>query len=230
VPKLSLLLVEDDPAIAALIGWTFERHDFRVTTTPSGEEALLLAIERPFDVVILDWMLEDLSGIEVCRRLRRNRETGRIPVIMLSARAEESDRIRGLETGADDYMTKPFSQAELLARVQALLRRAQPGMNGATLRYEDLEVDLASHKVRRGGRRVPMGPKEYQLLRHLMKHPGQVFSREKLVDLVWGQESEVEIRTVDVIVRRLRVALNAGGEADLIRTVRSAGYALDADA
>ena len=227
--KKTLLLVEDDKALAELLIWHFEREEFEVTRTADGEEALLLAEESPPDIVILDWMIEGVSGIEVCRRLRRNPATANVPIIMLTARGEEADRIRGLETGADDYVTKPFSPGELIARVGAVLRRVRPALAGETLSYGDLEMDVAAHKVRRGGKAVPLGPTEFRLLRHFLEHPGRVFSRERLLDSVWAHDSDIELRTVDVHVRRLRGALNEGGRPDLIRTVRSAGYALDAE-
>jgi two-component system, OmpR family, phosphate regulon response regulator PhoB len=228
MPKADLLLVEDDPAIAELVSWHFTRDDFTVRHTPDGEEALLLARERTPDVVLLDWMVESLSGIEVCRRLRRDPSTANVPIIMLTARGEEEDRVRGLETGADDYVTKPFSPRELVARVGAVLRRVRPALAGEQLRYADIEVDMVSHKVRRAGQLIPLGPTEFRLLRHFMEHPGWVFSRERLLDNVWGHDSDIELRTVDVHIRRLRKAINLEGLSDVIRTVRSAGYALDA--
>nr|WP_246605696.1 phosphate regulon transcriptional regulator PhoB [Sphingobium xanthum] len=225
-----MLLVEDDAALAELLTWHFQREDFDVAQTPDGEEALILAQERTPDIVLLDWMVENLSGIEVCRRLRRMNETANVPIIMLTARGEEEDRVRGLETGADDYVTKPFSPRELIARVNAVLRRVRPALAGEVLIFGDLEMDTVAHKVRRAGALVPLGPTEFRLLRHLLEHPGWVFSRERLLDSVWGQDSEIELRTVDVHIRRLRKAINAGGAPDIIRTVRSAGYSLDADA
>jgi len=227
--KPVILLVEDDRPLAELLTYHFEREDYEVRSTADGEDALIMAREAVPDLVILDWMLESLSGIEVCRRLRRIPETANVPIIMLTARGEESDRIRGLETGADDYVTKPFSPRELVARVQAVLRRVRPALAGEQLSYADLEMDVAAHKVRRGGAPVALGPTEFRLLRHFLEHPGRVFSRERLLDSVWGQDSEIELRTVDVHIRRLRQAINAGARADIIRTVRSAGYALDAD-
>jgi two-component system phosphate regulon response regulator PhoB len=173
-------------------------------------------------------MVEGLSGLEVCRRLRRAPETANVPIIMLTARGEEEDRVRGLETGADDYVTKPFSPRELVARVHAVLRRVRPALAGETLSYADLEMDTVGHKVRRGGETVPLGPTEFRLLKHFLEHPGWVFSRERLLDAVWGHDSDIEARTVDVHIRRLRKVMNAGGRPDIIRTVRSAGYALDA--
>ncbi|HEX5184861.1 MAG TPA: phosphate regulon transcriptional regulator PhoB [Allosphingosinicella sp.] len=227
--KGKLLLVEDDRALAELLIWHFTRQDFEVRRTADGEEALLLAEEEAPDVVILDWMIEGISGLEVCRRLRRREMTANVPIIMLTARGEEADRIRGLETGADDYVTKPFSPNELIARVAAVLRRVRPALAGESLHYGDLEMDVAAHKVRRDGRPVPLGPTEFRLLRHLMEHPGRVFSRERLLDSLWSHDAEIDARTVDVHIRRLRKALNEGGGRDLIRTVRSAGYALDSD-
>ena len=222
-----ILLVEDDRPLVELLVYHLGREDYGVRTTPDGEDALLMARESPPDLVILDWMLESLSGIEVCRRLRRIPETANVPIIMLTARGEESDRIRGFETGADDYVTKPFSPRELVARVQAVLRRVRPALAGERLNYADLEMDVAAHKVRRGGNSVALGPTEFRLLRHFMEHPGRVFSRERLLDNVWGQDTDIELRTVDVHIRRLRKAINTGGRSDIIRTVRSAGYALD---
>ncbi|MBS0285440.1 MAG: phosphate regulon transcriptional regulator PhoB, partial [Proteobacteria bacterium] len=194
-----------------------------------GEEALLMAKEKVPDIVLLDWMVEGLSGIEVCRRLRRASDTQNVPIIMLTARGEEEDRVRGLETGADDYVTKPFSPRELVARVGAVLRRVRPGLAGEVLSYADLEMDTVGHKVRRGGEVIPLGPTEFRLLKHFLEHPGHVFSRERLLDSVWGHDSDIESRTVDVHIRRLRKAINEGDRPDIIRTVRSAGYALDSE-
>jgi two-component system phosphate regulon response regulator PhoB len=222
-----LLLVEDDRALADLLIWHFEREGYAILRTADGDEALVLAEERTPDLVILDWMIEGVSGIEVCRRLRRKESTAAVPIIMLTARGEESDRIRGLETGADDYVTKPFSPRELLARVGAVLRRVRPALAGEQLSYADLELDVNSHRVRRAEKPVQLGPTEFRLLRHLMENPGRVFSRERLLDAVWSHDSDIDARTVDVHVRRLRKALNQGGLPDLIRTVRSAGYSLD---
>ena len=227
--KGRLLLVEDDPALTDLLQWHFEREDFTVDHTPDGDEALLLAAETPPDIILLDWMIEGISGIEVCRRLRRAPETANVPIIMLTGRGEEADRVRGLETGADDYVTKPFSPRELVARVKAVLRRVRPALAGEQLKFSDLEMDIVSHKVKRAGRTVPLGPTEFRLLRHFLEHPGRVFSRPRLLDAVWGRDKDIELRTVDVHIRRLRQAINYGGRAELIRTVRSAGYALDDD-
>jgi len=225
--RARMLLVEDDAALSELLEFHFAREDFEVMRTGDGEEALLLARERVPDIVLLDWMLESLSGLEVCRRLRRAPETQNVPIIMLTARGEEEDRVRGLETGADDYVTKPFSPRELVARVGAVLRRVRPALAGEQLSYADLEMDTVGHKVRRNGEVVPLGPTEFRLLKHFLEHPGHVFSRERLLDSVWGHDSEIEVRTVDVHIRRLRKAINAGDRPDIIRTVRSAGYALD---
>ncbi len=227
--RAKMLLVEDDAALAELLVYHFRREDFDVKQTPDGEEALLLAQERAPDIVLLDWMVEGLSGIEVCRRLRRMPETANVPIIMLTARGEEEDRVRGLETGADDYVTKPFSPRELVARVGAVLRRVRPALAGEALIYADIEMDTVGHKVKRSGKMVPLGPTEFRLLKHFLEHPAHVFSRERLLDSVWGHDSDIEPRTVDVHIRRLRKAINDGGHADIIRTVRSAGYALDAE-
>ena len=227
-PKI--LLVEDDANLVELIQYNLEKEGFDVITTPDGEEALVLAEEDRPDVVVLDWMIANLSGIEVCRRLRRAPETAGLPIIMLTARAEESDRVRGLETGADDYVTKPFSPRELVARVRALLRRLRPALSGGALEYGGISMDTSAHKVTRDGVAVQLGPTEFRLLRHFLEHPGRVFSREQLLDAVWGRDVYVEQRTVDVHIRRLRKAINGDDLPDLIRTVRSAGYALDSDA
>ncbi len=224
-----LLLVEDDAALAELLEWHFAQEGYEVKRTPDGEEALLLARENAPDVVVLDWMIETISGIEVCRRLRRATETANVPIIMLTARGEEEDRIRGLETGADDYVTKPFSPRELVARVAAVLRRMRPALAGELLAYGDVELDAVSHKAKRGGQTLQLGPTEFRMLRHFLEHPGRVFSRERLLDAIWGMDSDIELRTVDVHIRRLRKAINLPGMPDMIRTVRSAGYALDRD-
>jgi two-component system phosphate regulon response regulator PhoB len=225
-----ILLVEDDANLVELIRYNMEKEGFEVRATADGEEALVIAEEERPDLVVLDWMIASLSGIEVCRRLRRAPETASLPIIMLTARAEEGDRVRGLETGADDYVTKPFSPRELVARVRALLRRLRPALSGGTLDYGGIVMDTGAHKVTREGRAVQLGPTEFRLLRHFLEHPGRVFSREQLLDAVWGRDVYVEQRTVDVHIRRLRKAINLGDLPDLIRTVRSAGYALDTDA
>ena len=219
-----LLLVEDDAALVELLTFHFERAGYAVRSTPDGEQALDLARERVPDLVVLDWMVEGVSGIEVCRRLRRDPESANVPIIMLTARGEEADRVRGLETGADDYVTKPFSPRELIARVTAVLRRVRPALAGSVLEVGALRLDPVAHRVTRGAQALAVGPTEYRLLRHFMEHPGRVFSRTMLLDAVWGQDSDIELRTVDVHIRRLRQAL---GPPDVIRTVRAAGYALD---
>ncbi|MEO5337134.1 MAG: phosphate regulon transcriptional regulator PhoB [Magnetospirillum sp. WYHS-4] len=224
------LIVEDEPPLVEILKYNFEKEGFRTAIAMDGEEALLQIAEQAPDLVILDWMLPKLSGIEVCRQVRQKGETRGLPIIMLTARGEESDRIRGLDSGADDYVVKPFSPSELVARARAVLRRAAPGGDGETLRYEDVAMDLASHRVNRGERAVRLGPTEFRMLRVFLEKPGRVFSREQLLDKVWGRDIYVELRTVDVHIRRLRKALNDVGERDLIRTVRSAGYALDAEA
>jgi two-component system, OmpR family, phosphate regulon response regulator PhoB len=230
VTQPRLLLVEDDRALADLLIWHFSREGYEIVRTGDGDEALLLAEERTPDLVILDWMIEGVSGIEVCRRLRRKESTAHVPIIMLTARGEESDRIRGLDTGADDYVTKPFSPRELMSRVGAVLRRVRPALAGDRISFGDVEMDIAAHKVRRAGKAVQLGPTEFRLLRHLLEQPGRVFSRGRLLDAVWTHDPDIDERTVDVHVRRLRRALNEGGRPDLIRTVRSAGYSLDAEA
>jgi len=230
--RAKILLVEDDAHLVELISYNLEKEDFEVIRTGDGEEALAMARDEKPDLVILDWMIANLSGIEVCRQLRRLPETANLPIVMLTARADEADRIRGLETGADDYVTKPFSPRELIARVRALLRRLRPALQGGQLEYGGISMDTSSHKVTRDGRPVTLGPTEFRLLRHFLEHPGRVFSREQLLDSVWGRDVYVEQRTVDVHIRRLRKAVNANSDgaelADIIRTVRSAGYALDA--
>ena len=223
-----LLLVEDDPALAELLEFRFKGEGYAVTATPDGDEALLLAQEQVPDLVVLDWMIEGTSGIEVCRRLRRAKETAHVPIIMLTARGAEDDKIRGLETGADDFVTKPFSPRELIARVNAIMRRIRPALAGETLTVGDLALDATAHKVTRRGQVVSLGPTEFRLLKFFMEHPGRVFSRGQLLDAVWGNESEIELRTVDVHIRRLRKGIELDGAGDPVRTVRSAGYSLEA--
>ena len=223
-----LLLVEGDLHLVRMLKRRFERAAFDVTHTPDGDDALILAKTAPPDIILLDWMIEGPTGIEVCRRLRRCSRTMAVPIIMVTARSGEADRIRGLEAGADDYVIKPFSPGELIARVSAVLRRNRPSMRGEQLAFQDLEMDLAAYKVRREARLIPLGPTEFRLLRQLMETPRRVFSREQLLEAVW-QGREVDARTVDAHIRRLRTALNIGGRKNLIRTVRAAGYALDDD-
>jgi two-component system phosphate regulon response regulator PhoB len=222
-----LLLVEDDASLAELLEYRFEREGYDVRVTGDGDEALELAADETPDLVILDWMIEGTSGIEVCRRLRRDKATARVPIIMLTAREAEDDRVRGLETGADDYLTKPFSPRELLARVAAVLRRVRPPLAGETLEVGDLRLDPVAHRVERRGNPLRLGPTEFRLLRHFMENPQRVFSRAQLLDAVWGQESDISERTVDVHIRRLRMAIALEGVEDPVRTFRSAGYAIE---
>jgi two-component system phosphate regulon response regulator PhoB len=222
-----LLVVEDDRPIAELLKHHFTSAGFKVTTTPDGDEALILIDEIKPDLVLLDWMIEGTSGIEVCRRLRRSAPTAKLPIIMLTARGHEEDKVRGLEIGADDFVAKPFSPKELVARANALLRRSQPNLVAERLSYGGIEMDVIAHRVRRDGNPVNLGPTEYRLLQHFLRNPERVFSRQQLLDAVWGHNEEVELRTVDVLIRRLRLALGEG--PDLLRTVRSEGYSLDAN-
>jgi two-component system phosphate regulon response regulator PhoB len=222
-----VLVVEDEDALATLLQYNLDKEGYDVAVAGDGEEALLLADERLPDLVVLDWMLPKVSGIEVCRRLRSRPETRNVPIIILTARGEETDRIRGLDTGADDYVVKPFSMTELTARIRAVLRRIRPGLAEDRIRHGDIVIDRVAHRVRRANREVHLGPTEFRLLDYLMQHPGRVFSREQLLDAVWGSDVYVEARTVDVHVGRLRKALNHEVEPDPIRTVRSAGYSLD---
>lgn len=228
MPAPRLLLVEDDPALCELLEFRFKGEGYAVSATPDGDEALLLAQEEVPDLVVLDWMIEGTSGIEVCRRLRRAKETAHVPIIMLTARGAEEDKIRGLDTGADDFVTKPFSPRELIARVNAIMRRIRPALAGETLTVGDLALDATAHRVTRRGQVVSLGPTEFRLLKFFMEHPGRVFSRGQLLDAVWGNESEIELRTVDVHIRRLRKGIELDGAPDPVRTVRSAGYALEA--
>jgi len=224
-----VLIVEDEPPQAELLSYNLEKEGFRVLIAQDGEEGLLMAQESTPDAIVLDWMLPGLSGIEVCRQLRGSSDTREIPILMLTARGEEEDRVRGIETGADDYVVKPYSPREVVARIKALLRRANPSLSSEALQYADIAMDLAQHKVNRDGRSIHLGPTEFRLLKTLMEKPGRVFSRERLLDLVWGRDVYVEDRTVDVHIRRLRKALNEGGGEDVIRTVRGEGYAIDTD-
>jgi two-component system phosphate regulon response regulator PhoB len=225
-----ILVVEDEDALATLLHYNLEKEGYEVAVASDGEEALVQVDERQPDLLVLDWMLPKVSGIEVCRRLRSRAETRNLPIIMLTARGEESDRVRGLDTGADDYMSKPFSMAELSARIRAVLRRIRPGLAEDRVRRGDITIDRVAHRVKRGGHDVHLGPTEFRLLDYLMQHPGRVFSREQLLDAVWGSDVYVEARTVDVHIGRLRKALNRDIDDDPIRTVRSAGYSLDLEA
>jgi len=223
----NVLIVEDEPPLVELLSYNLEKAGFQAQVARDGDEALLAVEERRPDLVLLDWMLPYVSGIEICRRIRRNPETRDLPIILLTARGEEDDRIRGLDAGADDYVVKPFSPSELVARVRAVLRRTRPAFDQDLLTYGDIAMDLTTHRVSRADAPVELGPTEFRLLRFLMEHPGRVFSREQLLDSVWGHDAYIEPRTVDVHIRRLRKAMNLPGTDDLIRTVRSAGYALD---
>jgi two-component system, OmpR family, phosphate regulon response regulator PhoB len=223
----NVLVVEDEAALLTLLRYNLEKEGFAVAEARDGEEALLHLKEAKPDAVLLDWMLPRLSGLELCRQIRRAPAWRDLPVIMLTARQEEADRVRGLDSGADDYIVKPFSPNELVARLRAVIRRARPAAAAEVLRFRDLALDLSAHRVSRDGKAIHLGPTEFRLLRFLLERPGRVFSREQLLDAVWGRDAEVEQRTVDVHVRRLRKALNDGGRDDLIRTVRAAGYALD---
>jgi two-component system phosphate regulon response regulator PhoB len=227
VDSAHLLVVEDEIAQMELLRYNLEKEGFTVSTAEDGDEALLLAQEEGPDAILLDWMLPSTSGIEVCRQLKQGEETREIPVIMLTARGEEADRVRGLETGADDYVVKPYSVGELIARIRARLRISRPAATGATLKFADVTVDTTEHRATRAGRPLRMGPTEFRLLTVFMERPKRVWSRDMLMDRVWGRDGDVDQRTVDVHVGRLRKVLNSGGADDLIRTVRGAGYALD---
>ena len=223
----SILVVEDDPSLGELLAYNLEAEGYQVDRAERGDEAELKLLESPPDLLILDWMLPGVSGIEICRRLRARDETKSLPVIMLTARSEEAERIRGLSVGADDYVVKPFSVPELLARVRALLRRMSPERIASRLTFGDLELDRENHRVRRSGREIHLGPTEFRLLDHIMSKPGRIFTRAQLLDAVWGMSAEIDERTVDVHIGRLRRALSRGAEKDPIRTVRGAGYGLD---
>jgi len=225
--KPLVLIVEDEAPLVTLLRYNLEKEGFEVCSAGDGEEALVQIAERKPDILLLDWMLPHVSGIEVCRQIRRAPQTRALPVIMLTARGEELDRVRGLNSGADDYITKPFSLRELTARLRAVIRRAQPNAADETLQFAEVAVDVGAHRVTRSGKPIHLGPTEFRLLLYLMRHPGRVFSREQLLDAVWGHDVYVEPRTVDVHIRRLRKAINADGGEDIVRTVRSAGYSLD---
>ncbi len=227
--KPHVLIAEDEKAVSELLLYNLRKEDYDVGVAGDGEETLMMIEERAPDLLLLDWMLPKVSGIEICRRVRSGGANPNLPIIMLTARGEESDRIRGLDTGADDYVTKPFSTTELMARVRAVLRRIRPGLKDDRIKVGDLEIDRVAHRVTRGGTDIHLGPTEFRLLDYFMQHPGRVFSREQLLDTVWGSDVYVEARTVDVHVGRLRKALRQGGGDDPIRTVRSAGYALRED-
>lgn len=227
--RAHILVVEDEADLATLLRYNLEREGFTVSTVGSGPEGLTMAIKLKPDLILLDWMLPGFSGVEICQRVRAHPEVNKVPVIMLTARGEEQEKIIGFNCGADDYVTKPFSIAELVARIRAILRRRDPIQDAEELVYKDLTMDLAAMKVRRSGRDIHLGPKEFRLLKHFLQNPEQVFSREDLLAAVWGPNIFVEERTVDVHIRRLRRAINFEGVPDLIRTVRSAGYSLDSE-
>ena len=222
----TVLLVEDEPAQREVLSYNLEADGFRVVAAVNGEEALMLADEAQPDVIVLDWMLPNVSGIEVCRQLKARSDTRAVPIIMLSARSEEVDRVRGLETGADDYVVKPYSVVELMARVRAQLRRTRPSTVGERLEYMDIVLDSETHRVTRQDKPLKLGPTEFRLLSTFMEKPGRVWSREQLLDRVWGRDIYVDTRTVDVHIGRLRKALCQHGGDDPLRTVRGAGYAL----
>ena len=221
-----VLLVEDEPAQREVLAYNLAAEGFAVTQASNGEEAMLLVQEAAPDLILLDWMMPLVSGLEVCRRLKLRPETRGIPIIMLSARSEEVDRVRGLETGADDYVIKPYSLVELMARLRAHLRRVRPAAAGVVLEWQDISLDPETHRVLRGGASLKLGPTEFRLLATFLEKPGRVFSREQLLDRVWGRDIYVDSRTVDVHIGRLRKSLCAQGGADPLRTVRGAGYAL----
>jgi two-component system, OmpR family, phosphate regulon response regulator PhoB len=223
----NVLLVEDEDAIGDLVEYNLGREGYTVRRARDGEEALVLAEESTPDVVLLDWMLPKVAGIEVCRRLRGRIETRNVPILILTARSDETDRIRGLDTGADDYLTKPFSMTELSARIRAVLRRIRPALAENRIEVGDISIDRTTHRVRRAGKELHLGPTEFRLIDHLAQNPGRVFSREQLLDAVWGRDIYIEARTVDVHIGRLRKAICPDGAFDPIRTVRSAGYSLD---
>jgi two-component system, OmpR family, phosphate regulon response regulator PhoB len=227
--KPLVLVVEDEAALATMLRYNLEKQGFRVEEATDGQEALIRIAEMQPDLVLLDWMLPQMSGLEVCRQIRRRSATRDLPVIMVTARTDDQDAVRGLNTGADDYIAKPFSMDALLARIRALLRRSNALPVKGQLTFHDITMDLASHRVQRNGRPVHLGPTEFRLLEYFMQHPRRVFSREELLDAVWGPDIHVEPRTVDVHIRRLRKSINAVGELDIVRTVRAAGYALDTE-
>lgn len=221
----NVLIVEDEPALTELLRYNLEAAGYDVQAVTSGEEAEVMLAEQPFDCLLLDWMLPGVSGIELCRRLRQNPKTKSLPILMLTARGEEGDRVRGLSTGADDYVVKPFSVNEVVARVKALLRRAAPDLVADVLTEGDVSLDKVAHRVTRAGREIKLGPTEYKLLLFMMEKHGRVLTRQQLIDGVWGRDGDVDERTVDVHIGRLRKALVADDEADPVRTVRGGGYA-----
>jgi len=226
---LKIMIAEDEPAQAEILQYNLDKEGFDCVVAKDGEEALALLEEQIPDLLVLDWMLPKVSGIEVCRRLRKQKKTKNLPILMLTARGEEDDKIRGLEVGADDYVVKPYSPRELVARVQSLLRRSRPEGDTEVLEYAGLVMDLARHKVKRDGKTLKLGPTEFRILKAFLERPGRVLTREKILDLAWGPNIYLEDRTIDVHIRRLRQALNTDGQPDIIRTVRGTGYALDAE-
>ena len=228
--KPLVLVVEDEAALATMLRYNLEKQGFRVDEAADGQEAMTRIAEAQPDLVLLDWMLPVMSGIEVCRQVRRRTTTRELPIIMITARTEDQDAVRGLNTGADDYVTKPFSMDSLLARMRALLRRSNAMPTKGNLLFHDISMDLSAHRVQRNARAIHLGPTEFRLLEFFMQHPRRVFSREELLDAVWGPDIHVEPRTVDVHIRRLRKSINGAAELDVVRTVRAAGYALDTEA
>jgi len=224
---ISILVAEDEPAQAEVLKYNLEAAGFSVRIAPDGDETLLQIDEELPDLLVLDWMLPEVSGIEICRQLRSAEATRNLPIIMLTARGEEDDRIRGLEVGADDYMVKPYSPGELIARINSVLRRTRPALSGERLEFADIVLDLAARKVTRGDKMLSLGPTEFRILQTLMERPGRVLSRQQIIDLAWGSNVFIEDRTVDVHIKRLRAALDSKGTSDIIRTVRGFGYALD---
>lgn len=229
VQQTRILVVEDEPALLEMLCYNLEAAGYGVDAVTDGQEALYRIEEAAPDLVLLDWMLPSLSGLEICRHIRRKSVTSDLPVIMLTARGEEYDKIRGLDAGADDYIPKPFSPKELNARIRALLRRSRPSLGAEKLTAGSVTMNLVTHTVSRNGRDIHLGPTEFRLLRHFLENPRRVFTRDQLLDAVWGRDVYVEQRTVDVHIRRLRKALNGEGEKDVIRTVRSTGYALEVE-
>ena len=227
--KPFIVIAEDEQAVSELLRYNLEAEGYETAIANDGDEAMLLIDERIPDLMLLEWMVPEISGIEICRRVRTRQETANLPIIMLTARTEEADRIRGLETGADDYVTKPFSTNELMARVKAVLRRIRPALMDDRIEVGDIQIDRSTHSVMRGGKDIHLGPTEFRLLEYFAQHPGRVFSREQLLDGVWGSDVYVEARTVDVHIGRLRKALMSQGGNNPIRTVRSAGYSLRVD-
>ena len=225
--KAHILIVEDEPSLSELLAYNFDSAGFKASIVSEGDEALPTILDELPDLIILDWMLPNLSGIEICRQIRQHPDIKKTPIIMLTAKGEEAERIRGLETGADDYVIKPFSPSELIARIKAVLRRTHPEKSADLLEFQDITMNLAEHRVSRAGTNVHLGPTEYRLLRVFLEKPGRVFSRDQLLDQVWGRDIYVETRTVDVHIRRLRKALETPGTENLIRTIRAAGYSID---